>query len=223
VDAVERESRRRAVAVAVRDIPPSRGFTDRDAQRKAMVTNLARLLDAFVEHADADVVFVPFQTLPSSGLEARLDDVAISRSVIATMTHASRSSVAQVTDELALRAALSGYRVVLAQRFHAAIVALAAETPLVTLAYHDKFAGLEARHAGGAASIRGLIVGDIAPVLAAMVWAWESGATTAQSEGRSRARAAGASAAGVRALLAAIRPCDAAAAVPLRRPPTARR
>jgi polysaccharide pyruvyl transferase WcaK-like protein len=216
------ESRGRSVAVAIRDLPPSRGFTDRDAQRASMVANLARLLDVFVERHDAEVVFVPFQTLPPSGTEKRLDDVALSRAVIAAMTNAARASVVQITDELALRDALSGYRVVLAQRFHAGVVALAAGTPLVTLGYHDKFAGLEARSVGGVASTRDVIAGDITPTLAALVSAWESGDSTAPTEGRARTRAARASAAGVRALLTAIRPCDAAANAPPRTPPSAR-
>lgn len=221
VEGVALELRRRAVAVAVRDVPPSRSFRDRDAQRTSMVTNLARLLDAFVERCDADVVFIPFQTLPSSGLEERLDDVSVSRAVIAAMTHASRASVVAIADELELRAALSGYRVVLAQRFHAGIVALAAETPLVTLAYHEKFAGVGGRH-GGTATTRDVIAGEIAPALAAVAAAWESSETAAHSEGRRRARAAIASAAGVRAMLTVIRPCNAVVTAPPRRPPATR-
>lgn len=210
-------SRRSMLAVAVRDVPPSRGSDNRTAQRAAMVRNLARLLDAFIERHDSDVVFVPFQMLERSEVERRLDDVAIAHAVIAEMTFASRARVEEISDELALASVLRQYRVVLAQRFHAGIVALAAGTPVVTLAYHQKFAGLD--HAGvGGASTQDLIAGQIDAALWQLESAWKASASTGTSEALTQRRLALSHAAGVRASLAAIRSSGAHPRGRLRRP-----
>lgn len=102
----------------------------------AWEAEVARGLDLFLAEYPGRLLFLPFQRAAASAYE---DDLAVHRRVVAGMSRAERAVVVdRVFPPAELAGLLGRCERVLAMRFHAALFALAAEVPVVNLAYDPK-------------------------------------------------------------------------------------
>lgn len=140
-EAVEAELRTAAatdgplVGIVVRDAPARKG-AGRDAGRDALVRAFAELADRLVEERGARIVFGP------QALVGPVSDVEIARRVVRRMRHPEAATVVAADLGPAELGALYGrMRLLVSVRMHAGILAMAAGTPCVAVAYGLKHAG----------------------------------------------------------------------------------